>query len=248
MKPSHEFSRWIFRLVPYEVIHKVGIGVFALIAAAAVAGAVNLVRQYSRALGGMRTVRGLPWSRLAQAWKEVGREIVTMKRHGQCDVDQGPTRWHLTPRIIHYSIMAGFVGLFSASMLDFLFIYLLDWHAFPPARVLGTVSGLVMLYGVSVSMVQRYQARANHLKHSTLADWWLLVFLVVLAITGFWLELAVTFRWQNRVDDAVLLVHTAMAMELVLLFMATKLAHAIYRPLALGLYFIQKQQNLTQTN
>ena len=102
-----------------------------------------------------------------------------------------------------------------------------------------------MLYGVSVSIYQRYQGRANHLKHSTLADWWLLVFLFVLAITGFWLDIAVAVPVAARVQDMVLLLHTVMAMELVLLLMLTKLAHAIYRPLSLGLYFIQKQQNLT---
>jgi hypothetical protein len=144
--------------------------------------------------------------------------------------------------------MAGFLGLLAATLLDFLFIYVLHWTSFPPARVLGTISGLVMLYGVLVALYQRYQGKADHLKHSTLADWWLLVFLLVLAITGFWLDFAVTLEWRSQVHDAVLLLHTVAAMELVLLVMLTKLAHAIYRPFSLGLYFLQKQQNSTLTN
>lgn len=248
MKPSHQFNQWIFGLVPYEVIHTVGMGVSAIFAVVAVAAVINLIRQYSHTLGGLQTLRKLPWPRLAQALKEVSREIATMKRHSQCDMDQAPAPWYLTPRMVHASIMAGFLGLFSATLLDFLFIYLLGGTAFLPARVLGTISGLVMLYGVSVSMYQRYVGRANHLKHSDLADWWLLVFLFVLAITGFWLDFAVTFRWHDRFLDAALLLHTVMAMELILLAAVTKLAHAIYRPLCLGLYFLQKQQNVTPTN
>ncbi len=38
---------WIFGLVPYEVVHKVGMGVFALLAMVAVAGSIGLVRELS---------------------------------------------------------------------------------------------------------------------------------------------------------------------------------------------------------
>ncbi len=245
LKPSHPFNQWIFGLVPYEVIHTVGMAISVIFAVVAVVAITNFLRRYTRAAGGLGVLRRLPWPQHARALKEVVLEVATMKRHGQCDVEQPSAPWYLTPRFVHGSIMAGFLGLFAATLLDFLFVYLLGWTTFPPARVLGSVSGLVMLYGVSVAMYQRYQGRANHLKYSTLADWWLLVFLFVLAITGFWLDFTVTFRWHERFDDVVLLLHTVMAMELVLLVMMTKLAHAIYRPLCLGLYFLQKQQNQT---
>jgi quinone-modifying oxidoreductase, subunit QmoC len=253
LQPSYQVNHWIFRLVPYAVIHTVGIGVSVLFGLLAVTVILKTIRQYSRMLGGADGVRGRGWSRVAAAFKEVGREIVTMKRHRQCEVDPVSVRWYLTPRIVHIGIVAGFLGLLLATLLDFVFVYLLAWTAFPncgccAARLLGTISGLVMLYGVSVSIYQRVQGRANHLKHSVLADWWLLVFLFVLAVTGFWLEIAVLFRWQGRVQDVVLLLHTVMAMELILMTMLTKLSHAVYRPLALGLYFIRHQQNQHETN
>ena len=56
---------------------------------------------------------------------------------------------------------------------------------------------------------------------------------LVLAVTGFWLELAVTIRAVGQTTDAVMLLHAALAMELVLLTMFTKMAHVVYRPLAL---------------
>lgn len=250
LKPEHEFHQWIFRLVPYEVIHTVGTGVSALFGVVAVAAIIKMIRQCCRTLRAEGAASRPQWQHVSAALKQVGREIVTMERHRQCDLDQGRTRWYLTPRVVHASIMAGFVGLFVATLLDFLFVYLLGWTAFPncgccAARLLGTISGLVMLYGTGVSLSQRYQGRANYLKHSTLADWWLLIFLFVLAITGFWLEIATLFHWPGRGQDMILLLHTIMALELILLVMFTKLAHAIYRPLALGLYFIQKNRNQT---
>jgi ferredoxin len=248
MEPAQPLHGWIFGLVPYQVVHEVGMGVFALLALAVVAGSAALIRKYRRSLEGVSPFRALPWPGRLRVLKELGREILTMKRHAQCDEDETPEPWYRTPRAIHYSVMAGFLGLFTASMLDFLFIYFLGWSWFPPARVLGTISGLVMLYGVGVSIYRRYHGRATDLTGSTLSDWWLLAFLLVLAVTGFWLETAVSFGWRSGVNDAVLLVHTVMAMELVLLVMVTKLAHVIYRPLSLGLHFARNQQNLMQAS
>jgi ferredoxin len=246
LEPADAAHGWIFMLVPYNVVHQVGMVIFAVLAVAAAIGSVGVIRNYRGSLNGQSGLRALPWPARLRVLKQLGREILTMGRHAQCDEDQAPAPWYLTPRAIHYSVMAGFLGLFTASVLDFLFIYFLGWSWFAPARLLGTISGLVMLYGVSVSIYQRSQGRATYLTSSTLSDWWLLAFLLVLAITGFWLEAAVSFGWAAGVNDVVLLIHTAMAMELVLLVMVTKLAHAIYRPLALGLYFTQKELNTTQ--
>jgi ferredoxin len=250
LEPAQPLHGWIFGLVPYTLVHEMGMVVFALLGIGAVAGSVALVRKYRRSLDGDSPLRGLPWSARLRVLKRLGREIATMSRHAQCDEEQEqePEPWYRTPRAIHYSVMAGFLGLFTASALDFIFIFFLHWSWFPPARVLGTISGLVMLYGVGVSIYQRYQGKATYLTSSTLSDWWLLAFLLVLAITGFWLEVAVSFGWQQPANDVVLLIHTVMAMELVLLVMVTKLAHALYRPLALGLLFARQEQNLLQTS
>ncbi len=247
LQPAQPMHGWIFGLVPYEVVHKAGMGIFAVLAIVAVAGSIGLIRNYRHSLDGESPLRALPWLERLRVLKQLGREILTMKRHAECNEDEAPAPWYLTPRAIHYSVMAGFLGLFTASGLDFIFIYFMGWGWFPPARVLGTVSGLAMLYGVSVSIYQRYRGRATYLTSSTLSDWWLLVFLLVLAFTGFWLETAVLFGWAGGVNDTVLLIHTTMAMELVLLVMATKLAHVIYRPLSLGLYFARQQRDIFET-
>ena len=245
VKPESALHGWIFGLVPYTVVHQVGMVVFALLTIAALVGGFGLIRNYRRSMEGYAGLGALSWPARLRVLKRLGQEILTMKRHAQCGEDEDPEPWYLTPRAIHYSVMAGFLGLFTASGLDFIFTYFMGWSWFPPARVLGTVSGLIMLYGVGVSIYRRYQGRATYLTGTTLSDWWLLAFLLVLAISGFWLEAAVFLGVAGSVNDVVLLVHTTMAMELVLLVMATKLAHVIYRPLALGLYFTQQELNAT---
>jgi len=246
---THEFDAWIFRWIPYEVIHTVGMGVSAVLGVLMLAGVVNMLRRYGGGAGGIGGWLRSPGVMLA-ATRMTLVEIATMRRHSLCQKEERTPAapWYLTPRWIHASIMWGFLGLFGATLLDFLFIYFLGWSAVPAARVLGTVAGLVMLYGVSVSLYQRGRGEASHLKNSVLADWWLLGFLFVLAVSGFWLELAVTFRWHGTLDNAILVIHTVMALELVLLVTMTKLAHALYRPLALWMFFLRQTMSAGDPN
>ncbi|MCL5098324.1 MAG: 4Fe-4S dicluster domain-containing protein [Candidatus Omnitrophica bacterium] len=244
LHPAHGLGQWLFRLVPYEAVHTVGMGVSAVFGVLAIAGAFRVLRRYAGGLSAEQRRFGAVRPAIA-ALRKTLVEIATMRRHGRCRESEPVSEpWYRAPRWVHAAIMWGFFGLFGATLLDFLFIYFLGWEEFPPARVLGTVSGLIMLYGVSLSFYQRVRGRAVHLKESVLADWWLLVFLLVLAATGFWLELVETLRWQAGVNDAVLLVHTIMAMELVLLVTLTKLAHALYRPLALWFHFYRQTVSL----
>jgi nitrate reductase gamma subunit len=134
-------------------------------------------------------------------------------------------------------ILGGFAGLLVATTLDLVVLYLLKdslhLSVFWPARVLGTASGLSLLVGVLLAVVRRLRRDGPSAATTRAADAWLLVLLLVLAVTGFWIEIAVTFALHAPVNDWILLVHSVMAMELVLLMGATKLFHAVGRPLAL---------------
>ena len=66
-----------------------------------------------------------------------------------------------------------------------------------------------------------------------------LSFLWIAGITGFWLEISVAFHADYLLNQIIFLLHTIISMELVLLFMFSKFAHAVYRPLALFFYFKQ---------
>ena len=59
-----------------------------------------------------------------------------------------------------------------------------------PVRLLGTVAGLLLVYGVTVLIIDRYRAANSSVQRSTTADWMLLGLLWVTGVTGFVLELA----------------------------------------------------------
>lgn len=231
-KPHHEFPDWPFKLVPYDSIHLLGMGISALLV-------LSMVFSLGRFASGALKAQPDFWKRSAKEHLAAAgatlSEIRTMQRQKP---EPGKTAGWTSPWAVHLAIMLGFFGLLAATTSDFLFIYLLGTKIYWPARILGTLSGLILLFGVSAAIVRRLRASDAAVRRSNLSDWWLLAFLWLLGVTGFWLEAAVTFHWTAPAHSWVMLVHTVMAMELILLAGMTKLAHVVYRPLALYLYFL----------
>ncbi len=231
-KPHHDFPDWIFKLVPYDSIHFLGMGIFALLGLSMI---VSLARFGANALKDRPDFWKKPLKEHLSAAKTTLLEIATMNRQ-KPSMDE-PYGW-ISPWAVHLAIMGGFFGLLGATTSDFLFIYILGTKLYWPARILGTISGLALMAGVSFAIWRRWKADDAAVKHSLMSDWWLLIFLWVLGFTGFWLEAAVGFHWIAPIHSWVLLIHTVMAMELVLLAGMTKLAHVFYRPLALYFHFL----------
>ena len=237
VKGSKVFPQWLFSgTVAYETIHLVGMIVGAILVLLLLVSFGMLVMRSGilPLLKGRKPMQAMLW---------LGKELVTMKRHGECETkapEAADKPWHQDPRKIHLAIMWGFIGLGVATSLDFLFIYFLGFTVVWPARVIGTIGGLVMLAGVSAAIMRRFTSPDQGTRHTRFADAWVLVFLWVLAVTGFWLEVVVTLRVQHVVHDWVLILHAAMAMELVLLFGMTKMAHVLYRPFMLLKYRLEQ--------
>jgi ferredoxin len=229
-------QEWLFkRLVPYDVIHNMGIGVFIVTTLVLVWGIVGAFLRIGRGVGkhSFKAIR--------TAVIQTAQEIAFMRRHHEDpEGSDANTPYLMKPSIVHKAIMYGFIGLLLATTLDFLFIALIPlgttiW----PARIIGIVAGIAMTYGVVAASIRRFKGNEKNAEHSSFADWWVLFFLFVLGVTGFWLLGVVTFRQAGAFNDLVLLVHAAMAMELVLLMAFTKLAHVIYRPIALFMHFLR---------
>jgi quinone-modifying oxidoreductase, subunit QmoC len=231
----------LLTFVPYETIHWLGIGVVAVAAAFTIATVVNMVWFISRAPtpGGLglpaRRAEVFPLTAAARSFGTTIAEVFGQMRYRDCDSEKPAPVASLPLRhwFAHYTIMMGMVGLALATALDYFFkapgSYVPIWS---PVRLLGTVAGAFLVYGVTVAVVQRLRKQDKYSSHSLLSDWLLLALLWGIGVTGFVLELA-DYATLSSWVGVVFLIHIALALELILLLPFTKLAHIIYRPLAI---------------
>lgn len=236
LKPDHEVSRWLFSLLPYAVIHNMGLVIFSLTGLSMIWGIAVMFFKLRKNVVKDDKSKGNSW----KSWKEVITEIATLNRYKTCDTEEdsywNKKKWYVQPWFVHWSIMWGFIGLFLATVLDFI---LKDPEAtiWWPSRILGTIAGLFMIYGATLAINYRWKKVTKSYSETRLADWVFLWFLWIAGITGFWLELSVAFNADLLINHIVFTIHTIISMELVLLFAFSKFAHAMYRPLALYFYF-----------
>jgi quinone-modifying oxidoreductase subunit QmoC len=239
----------LFGFIPLAWIHNLGTVVLILAGLAAAANVVNAARRMNLSLPAQSPDKR---SSLKDAWgaaRKTLKELAAQTRFAECAAEgPGKELWYLSARWIHLAIMWGFLGLFAATALDFLFKVpgssVPLWY---PARLLGTVAGLALLYGTTVALVRRLTPGAgSSFAHSLLSDWLLLWLLWSVALTGFLLEIAVYQPAGAAWGYAAFLVHVVLALELVILLPFTKFAHMLYRPLALwilNLRSMREQEN-----
>jgi ferredoxin len=240
----------IFEFIPEGLIHNTGIVVMILVVLAGLSGIASMARRIGRR-------EGVGWaavicSRAAlaragrAAWVAIGRDSLGQARfREECETEaprlagDPSVPWFRRRWLVHALTVWGFLGLLAATALDY-GLALLGiketgtpvpvWY---PVRLLGTAAGVALLYGTTVLIIDRYRKANRSVKRSTTADWMLLGLLWVTGLTGFVLELALYLPEPPVWGYWVFLVHVAVALELVLLAPFMKLAHAVYRPVAL---------------
>ena len=140
---------------------------------------------------------------------------------------------------MHGAIMWGFLGLAAATAFDYVLLLLAGkvpgqpealWH---PTRLLGTLAGLLVVFGTTRALVSRIKKPDKYSSHSLLSDWLFLWLLLMGTVTGFLVEVALYLPGGMVWGYLVFLAHVILGMEIVLLFPFTKFAHAVYRPVAL---------------
>jgi nitrate reductase gamma subunit/ferredoxin len=247
--PQSSETLAIFEFIPEHLIHDMGIAVMVLVVVAGLAGVVTMARAIGRREGvRWRTLVGSRTGirRIAQAaWVAIARDSIGQVRfRRECKAEANAVQassgpWYRRRWLLHALVVWGFLGLLAATILDYGLAlagikatgtHVPIWY---PVRLLGTIAGLMLMYGVSVLIVDRYRAAHRSVKRSTVADWMLLGLLWVTGVTGFALELALYLPDPPAWGYWVFLLHVAVAMELVLLAPFMKLAHAVYRPVAL---------------
>jgi ferredoxin/nitrate reductase gamma subunit len=236
----------IFGFIPEELIHNMGIVVMIVVVLAGLLGVGTMARDIGRregvSLGGALGSRaGL--GRTGRAlWSAIGRESIGQVRfREECEADAiaSAVPWYRRRWLVHALVVWGFLGLLLATGLDYgLALVGIKETGAPvpiwyPVRLLGTVAGAALVYGATVLIIDRYRAANRSVVKSTTADWLLLALLWVTAVTGFAIELALYLPNAPVWGYWLFLVHVAVAMELVILAPFMKLAHAVYRPVAL---------------
>jgi ferredoxin len=241
----------LFGFVPEDLIHTLGIVVMAIVALAGLAGIITMARQVGRAEGiGWRTVigsRAAVGRSLGAAWESIGIESIGQRRYrADCDADRAVVPLYRRRWLLHALTMWSFLGLLAATILDYglaLVGIKATGTAVPiwyPVRLLGTVAGLMLVYGTSVLILNRARGASRSVTHSAPADWTLLALLWITGVTGFVLELALYLPSAPAWGYWVFLFHVAVAMELVLLAPFMKLAHVVYRPVALFFFALAR--------
>ena len=245
--PQGGSSLALFTFVPEGLIHWTGVAVMAVMSLSGLVGIVTMARRVARHEGvSLPTVFGgrTALARTASAlWSALGVESLGQRRYRQDCKDDLPAeplyrrRW-----LIHALTIWGFLGLLAATLLDWgLALTGVKETGTPiplwyPSRLIGTLAGISLLYGVSIFMANRARKVNRASQLSTASDWLLLVLLWITGATGFFIEVALYLPDAPGWGYWVFLFHVAVAMELMLLLPFTKFAHAMYRPVALFFY------------
>ncbi|MFH1474527.1 MAG: 4Fe-4S dicluster domain-containing protein [Chloroflexota bacterium] len=246
--PQDAASLAIFAFIPAELIHDTGIVVMVLVVLAGLSGVSRMAMRIGRREGvGWGTVLGsrAALGRSGRALRgSLGRESLGQVRYrAECKSETATLAWYRRRWFVHATVLWGFLGLLLATGLDY-GLALLGiketgtpvpiWY---PVRLLGTIAGIMLVYGTTVMIVDRFRAASQSVARSAPADWTLLALLWISGTTGFGLELALYLPEPPTWGYWVFLLHVAIAMELVLLAPFMKLAHAVYRPVAL--FFVE---------
>jgi len=251
--PQDAASLALFTFIPEGLIHWTGVAVMGVLALAGIVGIVTMARRVAKhegvSLRSMLEDRAALTRTASALWSSLGVESLGQRRYREDCKDKKPAeplyrrRW-----LIHALTIWGFLGLFASTILDWgLALAGVKETGTPiplwyPTRLLGTLAGLSLVYGVSMFMVNRVRQVNRAAKVSTASDWLLLVLLWITGASGFFIEMALYLPNPPAWGYWVFLFHVAVAMELMLLLPFTKFAHTIYRPLALFFYALASER------
>ena len=155
-------------------------------------------------------------------------EILTHKNFNECSTNSTRFWGHL---LIFY----GFIGAMATAGLalgaDIFFNFQAPIPLFNPIKILGNLSGLLLLIGSTLVIIKRMRTKDN-LGSNTYSDWILVLAVFGVALTGLLTE-------AMRLTATPFIAYNTYYLHLVLIFFLlwyapySKLAHMFYRTLAL---------------
>ncbi len=232
----------LFGFISRDLIHNLGLAVMVVVIC------VSLFTIYTM-LTKIMQVNNLNASDLFKksnrTWFQAFYEAVVVQSFAQkkyrddCETTQDSKSWLLSKWFVHAAIMWGFLGLLLATALSFLLdvigikptgTFVPLWY---PTRLIGTLSGLLFMYGVTILFYKRIWSvdKAHSYSHPTV--WIFLSLLWMSGVTGFIIEIALYLPGAPQWGYWMFIFHVAVSITLLLLLPFTKFAHAIYRIIAL---------------
>ena len=197
------------------------------------------------ALGGVRYWKAMSRSsRMSSNGHHPGRHIVSTlldilkhRKFRQCSEEPAGTRKTYKGHLhkTHLAVFWGFMGLVVTTTCVgvgiYAFGYLTPWPFWHPVKILGNVSGIVVIAAVTVFLWRRIVDQAKAGK-STYSDWLFLAILLLTTLTGFlcqWLRLA--DLWALAYP--MYFVHLVFIFFLLVYIPYSKFAHLVYRTVAM---------------
>jgi ferredoxin/nitrate reductase gamma subunit len=238
----------LFGFIPYELIHNVGLIGMILIGLISVVTILTMMYRIARVnnLSFKNFFNGSRMNWIQAFWDAVVVQALWQKRYREeCEAPENRKAWYFSKWFVHAATMWGFLGLLFATALN----YFLDiigvkatgafvplWY---PTRLIGTLSGLLFLYGVNVLLYKRWKAVDKAHSYSRPSDFTFLTLLWLAGVTGFIIEIALYLPGAPLWGYWMFIFHVAVSITLLLLLPFTKFAHAIYRIVALYIHALK---------
>jgi len=232
----------LFNFIPYEFIHTVGLLAMVLFGVISVITILTMLRRIGRVndLTLKDFFKGTRMHWLKAFWNAVVVQSLWQKRYREeCEAVENRKAWYFSKWFVHAAAMWGFLGLLFATALN----YFLDiigvkttgtfvplWY---PTRLIGTLSGLLFMYGVSVLLYKRRNSVDKAHSYSRPSDFTFLILLWLSGVTGFIIEIALYLPGAPMWGYWMFIFHVGVSITLLLLLPLTKFAHSIYRIVAL---------------
>jgi heterodisulfide reductase subunit C len=231
----------MFTYLPEVWIHNVGIALGVLVFGAMIFGLARMYAMISKGIPTQQEGGGQSSGWFRELVPTIFKESLVQDRLSRCDSstvtwkDRLKSRW-----FTHMAIVWGFLGLLLSTMLRYI-AFPTNGQTVPitdPIRLLGTVSGLFLVYGASSAIASRMRKADVSTEHTYFTDWIFLVLLLLAGLTGFILE-AADYAGEPMLVYSALVVHLVVVFELLVMAPFSKFAHAFYRPLAIWVSRVQ---------
>lgn len=238
----------LFGFISYEFIHNAGLAAMILVGLLSVITILTMMSRIGRVnnLSFKNFFSGSRMNWLQAFWEAVVVQSLLQKRYREeCEAPENRKAWYFSKWFVHAATMWGFLGLLSATALN----YLLDiigvkatgafvpiWY---PTRLIGTLSGLLFMYGVTALLYKRWKSADKAHSFSRPSDWIFLTLLWLSGVTGFIIEIALYLPGAPLWGYWMFIFHVAVSITLLLLLPFTKFAHSIYRIVALYIHTLK---------